>query len=45
MPGPAIGSMTWKNVRHSLAPSMEAASAISPGSSSKKLVRKNTVNG
>ena len=45
MPGAAIGSITWKNVRHSPAPSTSAASEISSGSALKKGYRKNTVNG
>src|SRR5690606_849090 len=45
MPGPAIGSITEKNVRHWEAPSMAAASAISWGRRSKNAVRKSTVKG
>ena len=45
IPGLAIGSMTWKNLRHSPAPSISAASAISSGRALKNGKRKNTVNG
>ena len=45
MPGRAIGSITWKNVRHSPAPSTAAASAISVGRRRKNGYMKNTVNG
>ena len=31
IPGLAIGSITWKKVRHLPAPSIAAASEISPG--------------
>ena len=44
-PGRAIGSMIWKKIRHSPAPSIAAASAIDLDSDRKNAYRKNTVNG
>ena len=44
-PGRAIGSMIWKKIRHSPAPSIAAASAIDFDSVRKNAYRKNTVNG
>ena len=37
MPGLVIGSITWKNVRHSPAPSTAAASPISSGTAEERV--------